>query len=65
MKNADLNDTIDDEREKKRQVLIKRLIVSIVLLIKENPILPFNFKFKGKCMLEHLKQERLLYVKRN
>ena len=47
--------------ERKRQVLIKRLIVVIVLLIKENPVLPFSFVFMGGCLLENLKQERTMY----
>ena len=47
--------------EQKRQVLIKRIIVSIVLLLKENPMLPFHFNFAGSCQLEILKQERHNY----
>lgn len=38
--------------------MIKRISVAIVLLIKENPVLPLSFKFEGKCMLEQLKAER-------
>lgn len=52
-------------QERKRQTLIKRLIVAIVLLIKENPILPFSFKFKEKCILTSLKEERETFKKMN
>lgn len=51
-------DLEDQGVEKKRQVLIKRISVAIVLLIKENPILPVSFKFEGQCLLESLKAER-------
>ena len=34
------------------------MCVSIVLLIKENPIIPIGFKFNGSCLLEKLKAER-------
>jgi uncharacterized protein (UPF0305 family) len=56
------HDLIQNEKEtryeQKRQVLIKRIIVAVVLLIKENPVLPFKFKFMGHCQLERLKEER-------
>ena len=51
-------DIEEQNNERKRQVLIKRISVAIVLLIKENPILPVSFKFEGKCLLESLKAER-------
>lgn len=55
--------TEDDFKfESKRQVLIKRIIVSIVLLLKENPMLPFHFNFMGECQLETLKQQRHQYL---
>lgn len=54
---ADL-ETDEQNIERKRQVLIKRISVAIVLLIKENPILPVSFKFEGQCLLETLKAER-------
>lgn len=41
-----------EKEERKAQVLIKRISVAIVLLIKENPVLPLSFKFEGKCLLE-------------
>ena len=59
--NPDLDTSMNEQmlrEERKRQVLIKRLIVAIVLLIKENPVLPFSFIFMGECLLENLKQER-------
>ena len=40
------------KEERKAQVLIKRISVAIVLLIKENPVLPLSFKFEGRCLLE-------------
>ena len=59
-KNVDLEleTGFDQSEELKRQVMIKRFIVNIVLLIKENPVLPFSFNFGGKCILESLKKER-------
>jgi hypothetical protein len=51
-------DLEDEQVERKRQVLIKRLSIAIVLLIKENPILPVSFKYEGQCLLETLKAER-------
>lgn len=55
----------EDQRfEQKRQVLIKRISVSIVLLLKENPMLPFHFNFMGECLLESLKEERYIYKQR-
>ena len=50
-----------EKEERKRQVLIKRLTVSIWLLLKENPVLPLSFKYKGSCLLEQLKKERDIY----
>ena len=50
-----------EKEERKAQVLIKRISVAIVLLIKENPVLPLSFKFEGKCLLEQLKGEREEY----
>lgn len=41
----------------KEEVLIKRLIVAICLLLKENPFLPLSFNFNGECLLEKLKRE--------
>ena len=58
---ADLQDEQvekDDHAERKKQVLIKRISIAIVLLIKENPILPVSFKYEGQCLLETLKAER-------
>lgn len=57
---ARLNSDIEpsDKEERKYQVLIKRLSVAIVLIIKENPVLPVSFKFAGGCLLERLKAER-------
>lgn len=51
-------DLEEQNMDRKRQVLIKRISVAIVLLIKENPILPVSFKFEGQCLLESLKAER-------
>jgi hypothetical protein len=34
--------------------MVKRLLVTIKLLLKENPILPMAFNFKGQCLLETL-----------
>lgn len=57
---ARLNSDIEpsEKEERKYQVLIKRLSVAIVLIIKENPVLPVSFKFAGGCLLERLKAER-------
>lgn len=38
--------------------MIKRLIVTICLLLKENPVLPLSFNFGGECLLQRLKRER-------
>jgi hypothetical protein len=38
--------------------------VTIVLLLKENPMLPFHFNFMGECLLEGLKEERQIYKSR-
>jgi hypothetical protein len=37
--------------------MIKRALVAIKLLLKENPILPMAFNFKGKCSLETLMKD--------
>ena len=42
----------------KEEVLLKRLIIAICLLLKENPILPLSFNFGGDCLLERLKREK-------
>jgi hypothetical protein len=34
--------------------MAKRILVTIKLLLKENPILPTAFNFKGQCLLETL-----------
>ena len=54
----------DDKKERKKQVLIKRISIAIVLLIKENPILPVSFKYEGQCLLEKLKAERDAYKRK-
>jgi hypothetical protein len=64
---ADLGDAEvedDDNKERKKQVLIKRISIAIVLLIKENPILPVSFKYEGQCLLEKLKAERDAYKRK-
>lgn len=64
---ADLEDeqvVKDDHAERKKQVLIKRISIAIVLLIKENPILPVSFKYEGQCLLESLKAERDAYKRK-
>ena len=43
---------------KKDEILVKRLIVAICLLLKENPVLPLSFKFGGDCLLQQLKREK-------
>lgn len=35
----------------------KRILVSIKLLLKENPVLPTSFNFKGECLIETLSRE--------
>ena len=47
-----------DKDLKKDEILIKRLIVAICLLLKENPVLPLSFKFGGDCLLQQLKREK-------
>ena len=42
------------QNKKKQEVLKERILVSIKLLLKENPTLPIGFKFKGKCLLTEL-----------
>lgn len=46
--------------DSKKQVLFKRLTITICLLLKENPVLPLHFNFRGECLIERLKQERQL-----
>ena len=56
---ADITDEKQAEaHDNKKQVLFKRLTVAICLLLKENPVLPLHFNFKGECLIERLKQER-------
>ena len=38
-------------------LLRERLMVSIKLLLKENPVLPTAFKFRNQCLVEQLKRE--------
>ena len=45
------------ENQKKQEILKDRIIVSIKLLLKENPTLPIGFKFKGKCLLTELQKD--------
>lgn len=40
--------------QKKQEILKERILVSIKLLLKENPTLPIGFKFKGRCLLSEL-----------
>jgi len=42
---------------KKAAVLVRRISVAIVLLTKENPVLPLSFNFEGSCLLQKLKAE--------
>jgi hypothetical protein len=42
--------------------LLKRVTVAIWLVLKENPILPLQFNFKGKCLLIELKKQREEYI---
>ena len=72
MCNINLNEDISDspgprdpKDERKRQVLIKRLISQITILLKENPVLPMEFKFNGVDLLEKLKLERQDYKESN
>ena len=63
-RNKDLDSSqgvFDTPCERKRQTLIKRLVVMIMLLLKENPVLPLGFKFRGKCLLMQLKKDRKIY----
>lgn len=46
-----------DRRDQRDVVLNKRLYVLIQLHLKENPILPIQFIYKSKNILEELKQE--------
>ena len=36
---------------KKQEIVNKRLKITIFLLLKENPILPLSFNFKGNCVI--------------
>lgn len=47
-----------DKQEKQDATLIKRLIVTIKLLLKENPVLPVSFNYKGTCLLAELRKEQ-------
>ena len=38
--------------------MLKRMTVCICLLLKENPQLPLQFNFNGRCLIEQLKHER-------
>ena len=40
------------------RVLLKRIIISIKLLLKENPVLPTSFIYKGSCLLLALKKQQ-------
>ena len=42
----------------------KRLQVAIKLLLKENPIIPNTFKFRGKCLIEKYKAEERFHVEK-
>lgn len=60
--NEDLpEEEVNEVDERKFQVLVKRLSTAIVLLIKENPLLPFSFVFNGVDILQQLKDERYSY----
>ena len=37
--------------------MCKRLKISIKLLLKENPVLPNAFNYKGTCLMETLQKE--------
>lgn len=50
-------DEYTDKDIKKDEVLIKRLVVAICLLLKENPVLPLTFNFGGEDLLQNLKRE--------
>ena len=47
-----------DLQGKQDATLIKRLRVTIKLLLKENPVLPVTFIYKGSCLLEALRKEQ-------
>ena len=49
---------VTDKELKKDEIMIKRLIVAICLLLKENPVLPLSFNFGGECLLQRLKREK-------
>lgn len=46
-----------DEQGVRDPILSKRLLVSIKLLQKENPVLPLTFNYKGHCIKEKIKRE--------
>ena len=40
----------------------QRLLVVIKLLLKDHPILPTSFKFKGECLIIKYKREEAAYL---
>lgn len=48
MPSADFDDKLHQLEE--------RINIAIKLLLKENPVLPISFKFKGECLLEKYKR---------
>lgn len=59
MDNAEISDAPQAAlHDSKKQVLFKRLTIAICLLLKENPVLPLHFNFRGECLIERLKMER-------
>ena len=48
-----VNADIDD----KLQQLEERIYIAVKLLLKENPVLPISFRFKGECLLEKYKRD--------
>lgn len=53
---------IDEKLLELNQTMRKRVLVVIKLLLKENPILPTSFRFKGECLIVKLKREDAAYV---
>lgn len=45
------------DKKYKDTKMAKRILVAIKLLLKECPIMPPSFKFKGECLLEKFKNE--------
>ena len=39
------------------QTMRHRLLVAMKLLLKENPMLPQSFRYQGRCLIDHYKQE--------